>query len=147
MTTNPGPGHDNQDVFTWSDDVFWTKGKHAFKFGTLMNYYQDFAAIWFQVQGSISFGSLSNFYKGIYSSWNGAPASSIFPREFHSNTFGYYAQDDYRLNNRLTLNLGLRYEFTTVPRESNPATACAFRNALTDSVCTPGQMFANPLSA
>ncbi len=28
-------------------------------------------------------------------------------------TFGFYAQDDYRATNRLTLNLGLRYEYQT----------------------------------
>jgi len=38
-------------------------------------------------------------------------------RYYRYNSFGFYAQDDYRVSGRLTLNLGLRYEFNTVPRE------------------------------
>ena len=33
--------------------------------------------------------------------------------------FGFYIQDDFNLHPRLTLNLGLRYEFITVPTEVN----------------------------
>jgi outer membrane receptor protein involved in Fe transport len=33
--------------------------------------------------------------------------------------FGFYVQDDYRTSDRLTLNLGLRYEFYTIPSEAN----------------------------
>ena len=32
---------------------------------------------------------------------------------------GFYAQDDWRVLPRLTLNLGLRYEFMTVMKETN----------------------------
>ena len=31
----------------------------------------------------------------------------------------YFVQDDYRVTPKLTLNLGLRYEFATPPREKN----------------------------
>ena len=40
-------------------------------------------------------------------------------RYWSFNTFGFYAQDDYRLLPHLTLNLGLRYEFNTVPHDRN----------------------------
>ena len=45
-----------------------------------------------------------------------APCSNLF-RHYHFDTFGVYAQDDYKVLPRLTLNLGLRYEFATVAHE------------------------------
>ena len=33
-------GYTNQNILTFSDDVFVTKGKHALKFGALINHYE-----------------------------------------------------------------------------------------------------------
>jgi hypothetical protein len=35
----------------------------------------------------------------------------------HQNEWGAFFQDDFKLNRRITINLGLRYEFTTAPQE------------------------------
>ena len=40
-------------------------------------------------------------------------------RQFQYMTQGVYAQDDYRATSRLMLNLGFRYEFTTIPTDMN----------------------------
>jgi hypothetical protein len=45
------------------------------------------------------------------------PASGMFHTRSWEN--GFYGQDDYRVNNRLTLNLGLRYDLYTWPTEIN----------------------------
>ena len=39
ISTDISPGFHDQNIGTISDDIFWTKGKHAFKFGALINKY------------------------------------------------------------------------------------------------------------
>ena len=61
-----------------------------------------------------------------------------------STLFGFYVQDDYRATDRLTLNLGLRYEFYTIPKEKFGFDS-ALRNIVTDTSFSPGELFAkNP---
>ena len=132
----------DQNLFTWSDDIFWTKGKHAFKFGFLINHYIQFVNQ-HAPNGSLGFSTLSNFFSGVYSSSQYlVPGSDDF-LGFRYGTYGFYAQDDYRMTSRLTLNLGLRYEFASVPHAQDPALAYTVRNPLTDTTGTQGPMFLN----
>lgn len=41
------------------------------------------------------------------------------PFELHMYQIGGYFQDDYHILPNLTLNLGLRYDYWTVPKEAN----------------------------
>ena len=103
--------------------MFWSKSKHAFKFGVLFNRFQDNTAVYLSDGGSASFGSLASFFVGNYSSVTWTPQG--FNQQsgaYWYNTLGFYAQDDFRIKPRLTLNLGLRYEFNTVPSKINGQT-------------------------
>jgi Carboxypeptidase regulatory-like domain/TonB dependent receptor len=132
----------DQDIFTWSDDVFWTKGKHALKFGTLMNHYLQYVEQ-NSPNGTSVFGTVGNFLNGVYSQVQLLTPGSFDHLQFRYNTFGFYAQDDYRMNSRLTWNIGLRYEFATVPHERNPELASTVRFPLFDTTGTPGPLFTN----
>jgi len=133
-----------QDTLTPSYDIFWTKNKHAFKFGALINRYYSYVTDSTSASGTASFATLGNFFNGVYSSFASVIPGNDNNRQFVQSVFGFYAQDDYRLYSRLTLNLGLRYEFTTVPREKNPALAYTVRNGAVDQAGTQGNMFLNP---
>jgi hypothetical protein len=104
-----------QNVYTVSDDVFYTRGRHAFKFGTLINRFEDNDEAFTNRRGSIVFGSLAAFLAGEQTSGTFLTPQSNINKFVRNYTFGFYAQDDVRVTSRVTLNLGLRYEFSTEP--------------------------------
>ncbi len=132
-----------QDIYTLSDDIFWTKDKHALKFGTLINHFRPYPNLAGLRVGSASFANLASFFSGNYQTISLITPQSNIGLAFRYNTFGFYTQDDYRFNPRLTLNLGLRYEFATLPIEPNPNLQYGVYNPLTDASSTHGNLFKN----
>src|SRR5262249_7137657 len=60
------------------------------------------------------------------------------------NTFGFYGEDEWRATPRLTLNLGLRYEFNTTLNEVTGANS-AIKDILHDATGTVGlPLYKNP---
>jgi len=101
------------------DDAFVSRGKHSIKFGGAfermflqVTALTDPNGIWF-------FGDLPHFLSNSPTKFQGGIASSLTPRNLRQSIIGGYIQDDWRWKSNLTLNLGLRYEMTTVPTETN----------------------------
>ncbi len=136
--------HGTQNIFTWSDDLFHTEGRHSLKFGTLINHYQLKINSGTSSQGAMSFPSLATFLAGAPSSYTIAQfPGSITTRYLHYNTLGFYIQDDFRATNRLTLNLGFRYEFNTNPIAPNGISS-EIRDIINDASATVGPYSKDP---
>jgi hypothetical protein len=108
-----------QNIYTISDDVNWTRGKHAFKFGVLLNRFNEASQATNSFNGQIIYNQISDFLQANPLQVEFAPTFATENRDFIFNTYGFYAQDDWRVRQRLTLNLGLRYEFMNTPHELN----------------------------
>ena len=112
------PSYQIQTVYTLSDDLYYTKDRHALKLGMLINrnnlFTQGTAKL---LTGTVTFNDVVSFMQGIYDNYAAGTPSTLQRRFWSYKTWGFYAQDDVRVTSRLTLNLGLRYEFQTVPRE------------------------------
>ncbi|HLB89229.1 MAG TPA: TonB-dependent receptor [Terriglobales bacterium] len=112
------PGYQIQTVYTLSDDLYYTKERHALKFGMLFNRYHLFTQGTAKLlTGTVTFNDVASFMQGIYDNYAAGTPNALQRRFWSYKTWGFYAQDDMRVTSRLTLNLGLRYEFQTVPRE------------------------------
>jgi Carboxypeptidase regulatory-like domain len=114
---------------TWSDDVSWVINNHDVHFGgaiersqvDLDNQFFQPAEIQFRqfcpgdpTSGAGAPGKFTNFLAGKMCS-TGNPAIRQGAGEIKNNRnkfIGIYIQDNYKLNRRLTLNLGLRWEPT-----------------------------------
>jgi outer membrane receptor protein involved in Fe transport len=111
--------YNRQNIYSLSDDVNWTRGKHAFKFGVLLNRFNEASQATNSFNGQIIFNTVSDFLVANPLQVEFAPTFATENRDFIFNTYGFYGQDDWRVTQRLTLNLGLRYEFMNTPHELN----------------------------
>ena len=119
------------NAFQGYDDAFVTKGKHTIKFGFAFERDQLNVTALSNPTGVFKFGPLSqfnpttgafidsSFLQNIPKTFNAGLASTLTPRHLRQNIVGAYIQDDWRILPHLTLNLGVRYEISTVPTETD----------------------------
>jgi hypothetical protein len=103
--------------FQGYDDVFLTRGLHALKFGVAFERDQLNQLSKGSPAGEFHFGSLGEFLTNKPKLFIATLPNLLTPRGIRQSIFGLYLQDDWRVRPNLTLNLGLRYEMSTVPTE------------------------------
>ncbi|MCI0620639.1 MAG: TonB-dependent receptor [Acidobacteria bacterium] len=125
--------------FQWSDTLSLTRGQHQLKFGAdyrgpMRNIYLDVPAL----RGSWTFDGqrseigLADFLLGYPS---GAQLSNLAVVDQRLWMLSWFVQDDWKVTPKLTLNLGLRYDFATWPYEG--ADRMTNFNPLTGQTFTP----------
>ncbi|HXP81973.1 MAG TPA: TonB-dependent receptor [Verrucomicrobiae bacterium] len=104
-------------VMQFSDSVSYLRGNHAFKFGGEVLVLQSTNNVTANTKGPIRFPDLTNFFEG---NMNRARfTSGDLLRHLQDEGYAAFVQDDWRITPRLTVNLGVRYELTTVLKEKN----------------------------
>lgn len=99
------------------NDLSFTRGSHALKFGGGMERIRDNILATSDPNGVFSFNSLSDFLTNHPFSLSAGLPSTASERGFRQAIVGAYLQDDWRWRQNVTINLGLRYEMATVPTE------------------------------
>jgi hypothetical protein len=112
----------NNIVHAWNsfqgyDDAFWIHGKHSVKFGGAVERMQLNFHFYSNQAGLFSFATLSDFLTNNPQRLTLNFASTFAPRDLRQTLGGLYVQDDWHARSNLTVNLGLRWEMTTVPTE------------------------------
>lgn len=124
-TGDGGPYTVPQNTYQIVNSTTWVKGNHIFKFGGSLlrrqvNTFQgnrskgefgfwsgdSLSTRWVTADMLIGF---AQFY------WAGSSAGMVGTRSWEN---GVFFQDDWKVNSKLTLNLGLRYDILTMPTEA-----------------------------
>ncbi len=138
------PSYPDERRNQFADTLTWINGRHTFKFGGDINFVKDIIANLRFEAGAYSYNNINDFIID-YVNWQtplaagtlctnqpsgGAPAVNVAGRCYTSNyqqgignpgytvktiDYNFFAQDDFRITPRLTLNLGLRWEYIKLP--------------------------------
>lgn len=127
-------------TFEFADNLSYTKGSHTLKTGAVYRRYYANPQNNFGLSSGLVFNTLSEFMQGNPITISGQDTDSQY--SWQETLFGWFVQDTIRLRDRLTLNVGLRHEFTTDPYEKHGRMA-ALRN-LNDTNVIQGTLFHSP---
>ena len=105
--------------FQVSQDLFLLRGRHSIKVGFNVERMRNQFDTPNLTGGSFNFGTLANFLRNVPSRFGALYPTSDTTRDMRETLIGGYIQDDLRLTNTLTVNLGLRYEMMTIPTEAD----------------------------
>jgi len=135
--TNLGGGIDQPsrtaiNTFQWVDNLAHTTARHSFKVGGNVAYTQLNRLYDLAFNGQISFSGTNNtagaggtnIPNALVDFAQGLPNGALqfigdSHRNFRTTSYGFFAQDSFKLFRNLTLNYGLRYELNTVLREAH----------------------------
>ncbi|HEV2762304.1 MAG TPA: TonB-dependent receptor, partial [Pyrinomonadaceae bacterium] len=131
-----------QNVYGFEYNMVHTRGRHLIKAGSLVEHYRDNMVNPTFGNGIFTFASLPDFLANRPQRFIGIPIEGALDRYWRFTLFGLYAQDTFRAHQRLSLNLGLRYEASTLPVDTNGRDS-ALPNLL-DRTPTVGQLYENP---
>jgi Carboxypeptidase regulatory-like domain/TonB dependent receptor len=125
VTTAIGLGGLNQFLHRWTsgqfyDDASLTKGTHSIKMGFA------FERMLYNITEKLSPNGRLNNYPNLAALLSNAPdkLNALAPGgsnevAIRESLFGMYIQDDWQWRPNFTVNMGLRYEFTTLPKDAN----------------------------
>ncbi len=122
----------------FADTVSWNHGAHLFKFGFDFNHVHDTEINLFSGFGAYSYNTRVDYFSDFAANATGhaqfcgtvatpLPCYSNFVQgfgtpgfNFSTNDIAFFAQDDWRIKPRLTLNLGLRWDSEFLPSPQIP---------------------------
>ena len=117
------PWNNKADDYQIRDDVSWTKGAHQLKIGGSWALYKKMQDLFGQTQGGFNFdgtftgNDFADFLLGDAKSYQELAVQDS--GHWNNVSWAAYIQDNWRVNRKLTLNLGLRWDGVPHTYEAN----------------------------
>lgn len=150
------PKFPDETRWQFANTVTWSAGRHTIKFGGDINrVVDDIQNLRFEA-GSYSYNNINDFIVDYVGYQGGIPATTqcatgtrLVGKCYTSNfqqgvgspglklttwDYNFFIQDDFRITPRLTLNLGVRYEYIKLPNATLP-------NSSTNTIPNDGRTF------
>jgi cytidine deaminase len=125
VTVGPGDNtFQKQNTYQISDTFSWSRGKHTFKFGGQYNHFIYPQFFLPRSNSDNQYNTADAFINDVLPDNPGRTLRNAGTGSFlgTQSLFAGFAQDDFKFSPRLTVNLGLRYEYWTNPVGSSTQT-------------------------
>ncbi len=139
----PRPAFPDEHRYQVSDTVSFVHGRHTFKAGLDLNFIHELLINLYQGGGLYNYSgsaqtAFNNWVLDMYGINTGDgltgrhfasfaqvtdPITGVGRDDFYNNDVAGYLEDNWKVNSRLTLNLGVRYDLQMVPQPPKPNTA------------------------
>lgn len=114
-----------ENRYEFADTLTWTRGAHTLKFGGDIMPTEDYTNLLFNRTGTYTFPNFSALAADLTGNATGAKDWLTFTQtignpvvDFTIKDYAFFAQDSWKATSRLTLNLGMRYDYSALPQPS-----------------------------
>ena len=109
------PQGSNQNTYQLAEALTWTKGKHTVKFGIEGRKLIAPQTFTQRVRGDYEYNNTIEFLQDLNPTYFAERSNGNAVYFGDQSAIYWYVNDNYRIRPNVTLNLGLRYEYTTSP--------------------------------
>jgi outer membrane receptor protein involved in Fe transport len=113
----------SENRFEFADNLSWTHGRHIIKIGGEVLTTEDYNDNLQNRTGTYTYPNFTSFAQDLSGNLSNAKRWQNYSQglgvpvvQFTTRDYGIYVQDQYRVHTNLTLNLGLRYDYTALPQ-------------------------------
>jgi len=104
-----------QNFYQFVDNVSWTKSRHTWKFGGEYRWYISPQQFTQRSRGDYEYNTTRSFLEDFSPDILGQRSSGLTTYYGNQKAVYWYVNDTWRATQNLTLNLGVRYEYTQTP--------------------------------
>jgi hypothetical protein len=127
-----------QNLYQGVDNVSWTKGAHTLKIGGEYRWYISPQSFTQRQRGDYQYQATQLFLEDFSPDFFGERSQGSVTYYGNQKAVYWYANDNWKVNTHLTLNLGIRYEYTTISTSEAQQSLNAISN--TPSIIVPGSV-------